>query len=280
MSGVGEALCPRGGVTRGGSHTKKCERARGDSILFSRKRDVLTVWVNGADVELSKGDRVRIPSKLRLGIGVIEEVLLTSERILEVGMAFQPEDDFRGLSWALRNDIEVLKTGDRVHGQKPSEMMDEKLEEKKMEKKMEKKTQSTSSMLSDHLVRGGKVAIADEAGDITLDIARKMLGETWPEVFNTESGRMFAKLVAAMTLHYGAEKFPDMVPGAENIQAACGYVVEAQARDLIQPRLSTLRPALTRLATVGKSVAAGAVRLEVPEEEVPTKVSRARRASA
>ena len=135
---------------------------------------------------------------------------------------------------------------------------------------------TTGEMLSEHLVRGGKVALADEAGEITQEVAQSMLGELYPEVFKTPNGRAFAKLVAAGMLHYGAEKFPDMVPGAEHIQAACGYVVEAQARDLVQPRLTQMRPALARLATVGKSIAKGQVRVDTQSlssesevEEVP-----------
>lgn len=109
----------------------------------------------------------------------------------------------------------------------------------------------TINMVKERGFHGGKVAAADEAGEFLLEIAAKFLGDAYPGLLETERGKEFGKLFAATGLHYIATAHPDFVPGAEHVAEACGLQVEAAGRDLIQPILAGLRPAIAGLARIG-----------------------------
>jgi len=109
----------------------------------------------------------------------------------------------------------------------------------------------TIEMLKDRGFHGGKVAAADEAGEFLLVVARRFLGDAYPGILETDRGQEFAKLFAATGLFYLSTSHPGVIPGAEHVAAACGLQVEAASRDLIQPVIAGLRPALEGLAKIG-----------------------------
>lgn len=111
---------------------------------------------------------------------------------------------------------------------------------------------STVKMVGDAVAHGGKVAVASEAGDVLLEIAQAALGDRYPDLFKNDEGKQIAKMTVAIMLHYGTDSHPGAFPGPEAIGKACEYVVEGSARDLIQPRLTALRPKLDKLASVGQ----------------------------
>lgn len=121
----------------------------------------------------------------------------------------------------------------------------------KKERQMSSGFGDTVTMLKERGFHGGKVAAADEAGEFLLEIAAKFLGDAYPGLLETERGKEFGKLFAATGLHYIATAHPDFVPGAAHVAEACGLQVEAAGRDLIQPILSGLRPAIAGLARIG-----------------------------
>lgn len=118
--------------------------------------------------------------------------------------------------------------------------------------KNENPKNATVKMVGDAVAHGGKVAVASEAGDVLLEIAQAALGDKYPDLFQTDEGKQIAKMTVAIMLHYGTDSHPGAFPAPEAIGKACECVVEGSARDLIQPRLTALRPKLDKLATVGR----------------------------
>lgn len=104
-------------------------------------------------------------------------------------------------------------------------------------------------LVSGPLYHGAQVAAADEAGKLVLDMGRKFLGKQWPEAFNTPKGQSLAKIVMASlikTLAHNGILPMDTV----NLCKACDLVLEGAARDLVQPMMVELSPALRSLATL------------------------------
>lgn len=123
--------------------------------------------------------------------------------------------------------------------------------------KLSKANKTTGDMLTDGLARGAKTAVADEAAGLVLEVAKGVIGDSYPEFFKTAQGEDIAKIMTATALYHLAANNPAMFPGAEHIAAACGLVVEASARDLLQPKLASVKPLLANLATLGKGLAGG-----------------------
>lgn len=131
-----------------------------------------------------------------------------------------------------------------------------KKQKKKRTKKMSSKntnSESTKEMFVRSVTHGGKVAAADEASEVLLQLVEALAGEAYPELAKTERGKDFMKMFAALGLHYAASNYGEMVPHSEGVADACGLVIEASARDVIQPQLAKLQPVLARLASVGAS---------------------------
>ena len=100
--------------------------------------------------------------------------------------------------------------------------------------------------------RGGQTAAADEAGELILDVAYKLLGESEaPEILSDPNRIALVKFVLAAAIHHGSGKF-DIFPCGSGVQTACGLVMEATFRDFIQPRMEGIRAALGGLERVGE----------------------------
>lgn len=111
----------------------------------------------------------------------------------------------------------------------------------------------TVSALGEALKAGAQVAVADEAANAVLAVAEVLVGEAYPELATTESGKKIMKLVAASLLHHAASSGVAFIPDADSTKFACSLVMQAAARDLIQPKLALLTPALASLASVGRT---------------------------
>lgn len=118
--------------------------------------------------------------------------------------------------------------------------------------------ESTRDMFVSRVTHGGKVAVADEASEVLLMLVEGLVGEAYPEIARTERGKDFVKIVAALGLHYAATNYGEMIPQSDGVAEACGLVIEASARDVIQPELKKLQPILARLAAVGSASLTGA----------------------
>lgn len=118
----------------------------------------------------------------------------------------------------------------------------------------------TVSALGEALKAGAQVAVADEAANAVLAVAEVLVGEAYPELATTESGKKIMKLVAASLLHHAASSGVAFIPDAESTKFACSLVMQAAARDLIQPKLAVLTPALASLASVGRTALVSATR--------------------
>lgn len=114
----------------------------------------------------------------------------------------------------------------------------------------------TKDVIVASVVRGAKTAAADEAAGILLAIATALLGENAPAILSDPNRESLAKVLVASALHYAATKWPEAVPQADHVAVACGLVIEAESRDVIQPKLEALRPLFGRLAAAGATTEA------------------------
>lgn len=118
-------------------------------------------------------------------------------------------------------------------------------------KRSNNKTSSTMETVKDSLVHGAQVAVADEAGELMLSAAETLLGDAYPALLSTPDGKEIAKGITAVALLYATDTLPGVVPQEENVRVAAGLVLEAVARDVVQPRLKMLQPVLLQLASAG-----------------------------
>ena len=65
------------------------------------------------------------------------------------------------------------------------------------------------------------------------------------------------KLMAATVLHHVADANVPFIPEKEATKYACSLVMEAATRDLVQPKIAIITPAITSLAAVGRMAIAG-----------------------
>ena len=132
-----------------------------------------------------------------------------------------------------------------------------KMDNEEYEYEEESSMTSTKDMLVASVTHGTKVAAADEASEVLLALVEALVGDAYPDLARTERGKDFVKIFAALGLHYAATNYSEMIPQADGVAAACGLVVEASARDVVQPELKKLGPVLKRLASLGQGALAG-----------------------
>lgn len=111
----------------------------------------------------------------------------------------------------------------------------------------------TLEIVKSAVVHGAKVAAADEAGNLVLSAVREMVTDSpmVAHLLETESGQQVTKLVAATAFIQAIES--GMIPDESgNIRQGLSLVIEAAARDFIQPQLAKITPHLTKLASVAK----------------------------
>ena len=131
--------------------------------------------------------------------------------------------------------------------------------------KKEKGISSTLTMAKRAATHGAKVAATDEIGETLLVFARELTGHDFTEKTDPVKNEV-AKLVMATLLHAATENFD--VPYGDGVASACELQIEASTRDVIQPRLSQLRPLFERLARLGGAACQGSPSTEDSRREV------------
>lgn len=138
----------------------------------------------------------------------------------------------------------------------PKKKSNNSTKEKKMatSSKKEKGISSTLTMAKRAATHGAKVAATDEIGETLLVFARELTGHDFTEKTDPVKNEV-AKLVMATLLHAATENFD--VPYGDGVASACELQIEASTRDVIQPRLSQLRPLFEQLARLGGAAVSG-----------------------
>lgn len=90
--------------------------------------------------------------------------------------------------------------------------------------------------------QGGKVAAADEAGNILLNMLTAAMGRNTPDFLQTPEGRQIGKFLSAASLFYGADVFVSEPKKQEAIRGVCELVMQSTSRDFLQPRMAALMP--------------------------------------
>ena len=130
-----------------------------------------------------------------------------------------------------------------VNGKKEKQM---KKENKKMSDKQ------TVELVKGHVVRGGKTALVDEAGEALLEVVTGLFDDSpqMKKFLKTETGKQVSKLVLATAMIHMAESdyFGD---SKYEVEEVAGMAIEAASRDWLQPKLNTLRPKLDELVKIG-----------------------------
>ncbi len=125
------------------------------------------------------------------------------------------------------------------------------------------KAMSTTDTILKHAFHGVKVGAAAEAGNLVLDVVKPIVGED-NILLATEEGRQLTKFLVASGLLYLCNQKDGFIPKAEYVAPACEMVIEAAARDLLQPHMGDIRAALEKLAAT--AMVAGKERLGMNEE--------------
>lgn len=123
-------------------------------------------------------------------------------------------------------------------------------------KKLAKK--ATGTMLTDALAHGAKVAVADEASTVVLNLAKMLIGDAYPEFFKSKQGEDLAKIITATGLYHLASNNPDMIPMGEGVAAACSLVIEASSRDIVQPHIAKAGDMFAILGKLGAGLGGAA----------------------
>lgn len=124
-----------------------------------------------------------------------------------------------------------------------------------------------AAAVGDALALGGKLALANEAGDIMIDIAKEMAKDMPMVAMALEhpDGREIAKMLVALSIH-SATVHTSLVPQSEFVGEAAKLQLSASSMALLQPRLKALRKHFLKLAEVGEQMAAVQARVESEEE--------------
>lgn len=114
---------------------------------------------------------------------------------------------------------------------------------------------------------GGKLALANEAGDIMVDIAKEVAKDMPMVAMALEhpDGREIAKMLVALSVH-SATVHTSLVPQAEFVGEAAKLQMSASSMALLQPRLKALRKHFLKLAEVGEQMSSLQARVESDEE--------------
>ena len=146
----------------------------------------------------------------------------------------------------------------------------EKKEEPTMATVQNPNRQSTTTMLKTRAVHGAKVAAVDATANTVLDIVNDILGDEISSVLlATPKGRAFAKLAGAGIVYQASGM--GLIPSSDGLDSACGLVVEASSRDLLQGNLEKLGTKLHRLARLGAGELTAAM---TTDDELPPKKTR------
>lgn len=103
-------------------------------------------------------------------------------------------------------------------------------------------------------IHGTKVAAADEAANLMLELASTLFPVQAAFLSDSENGRIALKYMTASTLITFIDYGVVPIEGAEGIRRAAELVLEATARDGVQPMLAKITPILTKLAAQGRNL--------------------------
>jgi len=126
------------------------------------------------------------------------------------------------------------------------------------ENKMSETLKKQGRDITDAVGLGLKLAAANEAGEIFVDLAKEMFADS-PMVqvaLQSPDGKELAKFLMAVLLQTGAEH-TNLLPHSDAIATVCKLQMAASTKELVGPRMNKMRKHLTKLAKLG--AAAGAV---------------------
>lgn len=111
---------------------------------------------------------------------------------------------------------------------------------------------SIGDIIKEAMVKGGKTALADEAGEILINMVQATLGKNAPDFLKTPDGKEISKFGAAMAVIYSVDVFTSDPEKQEALRQGCTLVMEASARDFFQPKIAQLKPFVEELVTSHK----------------------------
>jgi len=112
-------------------------------------------------------------------------------------------------------------------------------------------TPNPMSKLLDSVKTGAHLALANEAGELSLEAIGAMFPQLQP-LLKDDLGRSLGKAAGATLLAYLAEV--TNLPEKENVSKVCGLVMTASTQEVASEKLAALRPVLMKLAALGKSL--------------------------
>lgn len=117
------------------------------------------------------------------------------------------------------------------------------------------KIEKTTYMLKNSCAEAGKLVAADQAGDALVAIAKRALGDRYPDMLGTPVGDDVAKLLVATLVHLAVTDNPGLIKNPVMVQAACSYLSMSSMQRLVELVVVPLRENLEVLSAFGANVA-------------------------
>ena len=120
----------------------------------------------------------------------------------------------------------------------------------------ERKMNTTLNAVSKSLVKGARLSVADQAGELCLDVASKFLPpELSGPALDTELGREVTKAATASAIIFACNAdLPVGSPALKSrVKEVCGEVVTASTYNAARPFLGELRGKFETLAGLGNA---------------------------
>lgn len=129
-------------------------------------------------------------------------------------------------------------------------MSDMSSESKKLAEKKSAATETTS-MVKRAVIRGTKVASAQEAENVLLLLTKQILGPRYA-MAEAVLGEKGIQLLIHVAIHYIASVYPGIIPQADMVAVACELASEGNVKDTLAPVLKQIEPFLVDLARIGE----------------------------
>ena len=110
-------------------------------------------------------------------------------------------------------------------------------------------TSQTLQAVSTNLKHGAKIAGSEEACKILVGIIRKTLGDSYPDFFNTDLGKMMEPLAVATVIHYLSTEY-GFIPKAETVAKVAEFCMQGTGREVMASFLKQLEPAFEQIAGI------------------------------
>ncbi len=107
----------------------------------------------------------------------------------------------------------------------------------------------TLGAVTKNLKHGAKIAGSEEACKILVSVIRKSIGDSYPEFFNTEIGRLVEPLVMASIVHYLAVEYT-FLPKSELVAKVAEYCMQGTGREAMHVLLKQLEPAFEQISKI------------------------------